>query len=95
MELDAALHYLYELSHQDLTLCRNCKDHCNKDGCIYEQAFDTVHVEILRKQAATAKWIKQDHGIGYKCSSCGKIVMADCSNELNYCCNCGVKMKGE
>ena len=50
MELDAALHYLYELSHQDLTLCRNCKDHCNKDGCIYEQAFDTVHQLILLQE---------------------------------------------
>lgn len=47
MELDRALHLLYELSHQDLTLCRNCKDHCDENGCIYEQAFDTVHQLIL------------------------------------------------
>ena len=51
MELNRALHLLYELSHQDLTLCRNCKDHCDENGCIYEQAFDTVHVEILKKKA--------------------------------------------
>ena len=42
----------------------------------------------------TAEWIKQDHGIGYRCTNCGKIVMADDSNELNFCCNCGAKMKG-
>ena len=95
MELDRALHLLYELSHQDLTLCRNCKDHCDANGCIYEQAFDTVHVEILKKEERpTAKWIKQGNGIGYKCTNCGKIVMADDSKELNYCCNCGSKMKG-
>lgn len=50
MELDRALHLLYELSHQDLTLCRNCKDHCDANGCIYEQAFDTVHIEILKRK---------------------------------------------
>lgn len=43
----------------------------------------------------TAEWIKQGYGIGYRCTNCGKIVMADDSNELNFCCNCGRKMKGE
>lgn len=42
----------------------------------------------------TAEWIKQDYGIGYRCTNCGKIVMADDSNELNFCCNCGAKMRG-
>ena len=46
------------------------------------------------EERQTAKWIKQGHGIGYRCSNCGKIVLADDSNELNYCCNCGAKMRG-
>ena len=46
------------------------------------------------EERPTAKWIKQGHGIGYRCSNCGKIVLADDSNELNYCCNCGAKMRG-
>ena len=31
----------------------------------------------------------------WKCSECGKIVVADDANELNYCCNCGARMEGE
>lgn len=31
----------------------------------------------------------------WKCSECGKIVVADDANELNYCCNCGARMDGE
>ena len=37
-------------------------------------------------------WIPQDAECEYRCSLCGKIVFADDSNELNYCCNCGAKM---
>ena len=53
-----------------------------------------IEIIIAEKQTDTAQWIKQGHGIGYRCSNCGKIVLADDSNELNYCCNCGCRMKG-
>ena len=33
-------------------------------------------------------WIKVDTAT-YRCSECEKIQIADDSNELNYCCNCG------
>lgn len=97
MELDRALHLLYELSHQDLTLCRNCKDHCDKNGCIYEQAFDTVHVEILKiRKPLTAKWIK---GLNNEvlCSNCKYEVWGsglDVLPEFKYCPCCGAEMKG-
>ena len=38
-------------------------------------------------------WIKVDTAT-YRCSECEKIQIADDSNELNYCCNCGARMKG-
>lgn len=100
MELDRALHLLYELSHQDLTLCRNCKEHCDKNGCIYGQAFDTVHVEILKiRKSLTAEWLRDKYyeTASVKCSNCKYEVWGsglDVLPEFKYCPNCGAKMKG-
>ena len=71
----------------------------------YMQGYDAGYKKGIEKAGAarqfnadnaekTAEWIKQDYGIGYRCTNCGKIVMADDSNELNFCCNCGARMKG-
>lgn len=38
------------------------------------------------------KWTKIDV-CTYRCSECGKIQVADDTNELNFCCNCGSKNK--
>ena len=39
-------------------------------------------------------WIKHSP-CQYECNKCGKVVVADDANELNYCCNCGRIMDGE
>ena len=57
----------------------------------FSHIMDMIDEAPTVEERQTAKWIKQGHGIGYRCSNCGKIVMADDSNELNFCCNCGAE----
>jgi rubrerythrin len=57
---------------------------------LYNEAADAI--EELSKKRKQGKW--SPHGVlGWQCSECGKIIIADDENELNFCSHCGADMK--
>lgn len=55
--------------------------------------LNTIEDTIVTAEKNGA-WTKYST-LGYRCSECGKIQIADDANELNYCCNCGAYMGGK
>lgn len=83
--------------------CFNCR---YKDNSAYEEPCNSCLGLLnpnkwewaLSVETAPRKrghWIPQDAECEYRCSLCGKIIFADDSNEMNYCCSCGARMEGD
>mgnify|MGYP006916059285 CR=1 FL=1 len=60
-----------------------------------EEEVEKEFPNIAKYSRPKGKWIPLDQKCEYRCDQCGKIVFADDSNELNYCCSCGADMRGE
>lgn len=58
------------------------------DGKVEGYNLAAKHISPQRKKG---RWVKVGTAM-YRCSECGKVVVADDANELNYCSNCGFLM---
>lgn len=83
-------------------LTRTCKiglsDYCNKCNMTAADITDIVALPPVHSTEKVGEWIDDEESDFYKkCSLCGVEIDVDFYEEtqMNYCPNCGAKMKGE
>ena len=94
-------HGMTEIREEHKSNSKRCPC-CGKEIKIVSLVEDADAIEELQKQSPSADVVEVKHGkwlkkgiCDYSCSICGKSVVADDENELNFCCNCGADMREE